>query len=53
MIVSGKKKGGGSSHKRVGEFGVEIVQTKKKLSDTEAALIENQKFLEDLDKEIL
>ena len=50
-IDGNKKIGGGSSPKRVCEFGVEIVQMKNDLSDTEAALIENQKFLADLDKD--
>jgi chromosome segregation ATPase len=37
--------------KRVGELGVEIVQMKNDLSDTEAQLIEDQKMLGDLEKD--
>jgi chromosome segregation ATPase len=36
--------------KRVGELGVSIVQMKNDLSDTQAALLEDQKFLADMDK---
>merc|ERR1719393_182424 len=35
---------------RVGELAVSIVQMKNDLSDTQAALLEDQKFLADLDK---
>merc|ERR1712183_732426 len=35
---------------RVGELKVSIVQLKQELSDTEAALVEDQKFLADLEK---
>merc|ERR1719456_1269921 len=35
---------------RVGELAVEIVQMKQDLSDTQAALLEDQKFLADMDK---
>jgi len=35
---------------RIGELGVEIVNMKADLTDTEAALIEDQKFLADLEK---
>merc|ERR1719502_1849722 len=35
---------------RVGELAVEIVQMKNDLSDTQAALLEDEKFLADLDK---
>merc|ERR1719191_2297653 len=37
--------------KRVGELGVEIVQMKNDLTDTEAQLIEDKKMLEDLEKD--
>jgi len=36
--------------RQVGEFGVQIVQMKDDLSDTEAALAQDQKFMADLDK---
>jgi septal ring factor EnvC (AmiA/AmiB activator) len=36
---------------RVGELGIEIVQMKNDLSDSEEALIENTKFLADLNKD--
>merc|ERR1719245_2295423 len=36
--------------KRLGELGVEIVNMKEDLSDTEKAFIEDKKFLADLDK---
>merc|ERR1719456_540667 len=35
---------------RIGELGVEIVEMKNDLSETEEALIEDQKFLADLEK---
>jgi len=35
---------------RIGEMAVEIVQMKEDLSDTQAALLEDQKFLGDMDK---
>merc|ERR1719486_451790 len=35
--------------KRVGELAVEIVQMKQDLSDTQAALLEDKKFLADMD----
>merc|ERR1719387_2956826 len=35
---------------RIGELGVEIVNMKEDLSDTEEALIEDKKFLADLEK---
>merc|ERR1719198_2121983 len=37
--------------KRVGELGVEIVQMKNDLTDSEAQLIEDKKMLEDLEKD--
>jgi len=36
---------------RIGELAVEIVQMKNDLSDTEEALVENSKFLKDLEKD--
>merc|ERR1719210_625022 len=39
-----------SKTKRIGELAVEIVQMKEDLSDTEAALLEDQKFLAELEK---
>jgi len=39
-----------SKTKRVGELAVEIVQMKADLSDTQAALLEDQNFLRDMDK---
>merc|ERR1712139_411916 len=39
-----------SKTKRIGELGVEIVGMKEDLSDTEEALIEDTKFLADLEK---
>jgi len=36
---------------RTGELGVEIVQMKNDLTDTQAALIEDQKFLADMEKD--
>merc|ERR1740133_536881 len=35
---------------RIGELAVSIVQMKEDLSDTQAALTEDQKFLQDMDK---
>jgi len=39
-----------SKTKRVGELAVEIVQMKQDLTDTQAALMEDKKFLRDMDK---
>merc|ERR1719324_1046474 len=39
-----------SKTKRVGELAVGIVQMKADLSDTQQALMEDQKFLQDMDK---
>merc|ERR1712060_611361 len=36
--------------KEIGELGIEIVELKEDLSDTEAAYMEDKKFLADLDK---
>merc|ERR1719199_2227535 len=40
-----------SKMKRIGELAVEIVQMKNDLTDTEESLIEDQKFLKDLEKD--
>jgi hypothetical protein len=39
-----------AKEKQIGELGIEIVELKEDLSDTEAAYMEDKKFLADLDK---